>query len=96
MHKNFFWQACSIHQLRKSQEESRQLDHWFRNGKHFNDPRAKKTPGTHRVKATLTLQRVNASVQRFFGHVTKIYVPDWLISSTRPQKTLHARVNALV
>ena len=38
MHINFFRQGCSIHQLRKTQEESRQLDHWFRNGKHFNDP----------------------------------------------------------
>ena len=44
VHIIFFRQACSIHQLRKSQEESRQLDHWFRNGKYFNDPRAKKTP----------------------------------------------------
>ena len=29
VHVNFFRQTCSIHQLRKSQEESRQLDHWF-------------------------------------------------------------------
>ena len=71
MHIIFFRQACSIHQLRKSQEESRQLDYWFRNGMHFNDLRAKKTPPVPKglnLAGILTIERAKAfRITRFNG-----------------------------